>query len=654
MNKRSALAGKFGRMGMCALATLIIVRCPAAAVAATGGYADWSGTTNYTTTGGQGGTTTTVATASAFISAVGSVPPGVIQFSNSINLGTSFVDVRSHKTVLGLGTNATLIGNLRIQTATNVIVQNIFFTNPNAAAGDGDGLTIILRSDHIWVDHCSLYNCSDGCLDITRASDFLTVSWCKFFYTSNGGHNNVDLIGHNDTNGSEDAGKLHVTWHHNWWSTLCVERMPRVRFGRVHSYNNYFNNSVNGVVTNLYCVRAALESQILVEKNFFEKVRNPWEAFVTGAGGTQGKILATNNNVPFLGTAYGVTWGTTTTTVDGTSVVIPGTDTVFTIPYPYTTDETNLVAGIVTNSAGAGRLPVSLFTANPTNGTAPLTVTFTDTSTGLIANRLWNFGDSSTTNTTTNSVSHVYSAGTYTVSLTVSSVAGSNTSSRSNYIVVTGSSSPPVAGFTASPTNGVAPLTVTFTDTSTGTPPLSLSWNLGDSFTTNTAGGASFVHTYAAGTYSVTLTASNSVGTSTLASNNLVAVITPFQAWQLQFFGCTNCSQAQGGADSDGDGMSNTNEFLSGTNPTNSLSALRIISAVRQGDDMAVTWTTAGDHTNRVQASAGDATSGYSNNFVDISGPIGIDGSGDVMTNYVDEGGVTNRPFRYYRIRLVP
>ena len=46
--------------------------------------------------------------------------------------------------------------------------------------------------------------------------------------------------------------------------------------------------------------------------------------------------------------------------------------------------------------------PVASFTGNPTIGTGPLNVTFTDTSTGSITNRFWDFGDSSTTNVTTN------------------------------------------------------------------------------------------------------------------------------------------------------------------------------------------------------------------------------------------------------------
>jgi PKD repeat protein len=212
----------------------------------------------------------------------------------------------------------------------------------------------------------------------------------------------------------------------------------------------------------------------------------------------------------------------------------------------------------------------------------------------------------------------------------------------------------PVANFTASPNSGIELVAVTFTDTSTGTTPLSLNWNLGDSFTTNTAGGASFSHSYAAGLYTVTLTASNSAGTSALVSNALISVITQFQAWQLQYFGCTNCSQAQGDADADGDGLSNTNEFLAGTNPTNPLSGLRITSAVQQGSDIVITWATAGGRTNVVQVSTPASDGSYTNNFSDTGASFVISGAGDATTNYVDSGASTNGPNRYYRIRLVP
>jgi autotransporter-associated beta strand protein len=129
---------------------------------------------------------------------------------------------------------------------------------------------------------------------------------------------------------------------------------------------------------------------------------------------------------------------------------------------------------------------------------------------------------------------------------------------------------------------------------------------------------------------------------------------TAFQQWQMNYFNSTNSAAAAPDADPDGDGMSNTNEFLAGTNPTNSLSGLRIISVVPQSNDVLITWTTAGGHTNAVQATAGDAGGGYATNFTNISGSIIIPGSGDTTTNYVDTGGATNTPSRYYRIRLVP
>jgi len=81
--------------------------------------------------------------------------------------------------------------------------------------------------------------------------------------------------------------------------------------------------------------------------------------------------------------------------------------------------------------------PVAAFTGSPTSGTAPLTVTFTDSSTGSPTSWSWNFGDSSLENATMQNPVHTYaSASTYTVSLNVTNSAGSNTVTRTNYITV--------------------------------------------------------------------------------------------------------------------------------------------------------------------------------------------------------------------------
>ncbi len=82
--------------------------------------------------------------------------------------------------------------------------------------------------------------------------------------------------------------------------------------------------------------------------------------------------------------------------------------------------------------------PVSVFSATPTTGGAPLTVTFTDSSNGSITNRFWHFGDGETRQATGTSVAHTYSVpGTYTVSLTVSGTSGSNTNTRVGLVTAT-------------------------------------------------------------------------------------------------------------------------------------------------------------------------------------------------------------------------
>src|SRR5437870_2900665 len=82
--------------------------------------------------------------------------------------------------------------------------------------------------------------------------------------------------------------------------------------------------------------------------------------------------------------------------------------------------------------------PSANFSGNPLFGQAPLKVTFVDSSTGWITNRLWDFGDGTTTNTTATSVSHTYATrSTNSVTLVASGPTGTSLKSRANYIVVT-------------------------------------------------------------------------------------------------------------------------------------------------------------------------------------------------------------------------
>ena len=104
--------------------------------------------------------------------------------------------------------------------------------------------------------------------------------------------------------------------------------------------------------------------------------------------------------------------------------------------------------------------------------------------------------------------------------------------------------------------------------------------------------------------------------------------------------------------DSDGDGMSNLQEFLAGTDPTNPNSMFLITSVVGIGSDVLINWTTGIGRTNALQWTAGTGDGSYNtNNFADLFIATNTTGTG---TNYLDAGGATNSPARYYRVRLVP
>ncbi len=167
--------------------------------------------------------------------------------------------------------------------------------------------------------------------------------------------------------------------------------------------------------------------------------------------------------------------------------------------------------------------PVARFSALPISGSVPLPVTFTDTSTGTITNRFWDFGDGATSNTAATSVAHTYaSTGTYSVALTVNGPYGTDTNTQANLIAVS-APVPPTAVFSASPTSGVSPLAVTFTDTSTGSI-TNRYWNFGDGTTSNTTA-TSLGHTYSStGTYTVALTVSGSSGANTNTQISVISV----------------------------------------------------------------------------------------------------------------------------------
>ena len=169
--------------------------------------------------------------------------------------------------------------------------------------------------------------------------------------------------------------------------------------------------------------------------------------------------------------------------------------------------------------------PVAAFTASSIDGTAPLTVTFTNKSIGNITSQEWDFGDGNTSNE--QSPTHRYTTpGIYTVALTVSGPGGNNTRTKINHITVDHPA--PVAAFTASAISGTIPFTTTFTDGSTG-PVASWNWDFGDG---NTSNDQSPTYAYTTpGTYTVTLTVNGLGGTDTETTHITVTHPEPVAAF---------------------------------------------------------------------------------------------------------------------------
>ena len=167
--------------------------------------------------------------------------------------------------------------------------------------------------------------------------------------------------------------------------------------------------------------------------------------------------------------------------------------------------------------------PQALLTANRTSGSAPLQVAFSDQSTGTITSWAWDFNNDGTTDATDQHSTHTYTAaGIYSVKLTVNGPNGSDSQTRTSYITVAGSVAP-VANFTANPTFGTVPLTVSFRDQSAGTI-TSWAWDFNNDGVVD-ATGQDPTYTYAtSGTFDVRLTVTGPGGSDTMTrSQHIVA-----------------------------------------------------------------------------------------------------------------------------------
>lgn len=278
------------------------------------------------------------------------------------------IDIPSNTTIVGSGTTAKIVGgNFNLKSgANNIIIRNIEFQDaydyfPQWDPTDGssgnwnsmyDSITI-KGATHVWIDHCTFsdgahpdstngtyfgreYQHHDGTLDISNAADYITASY-NYFHD----HDKTSLIGGSDSATSDD-GHLKITLHHNYYKDV-VQRAPRVRFGQVHIYNNYYEGSTsNSTYPFSYAWGIGKSSKIYAQNNAFSI-----------PGLSAAKIASV-----FSG---GTTLYDSGTLLNGSSVNVASSNSLSTsvgwTPTLYgTIDASSNVATVVKANAGAGKI----------------------------------------------------------------------------------------------------------------------------------------------------------------------------------------------------------------------------------------------------------------------------------------------------------
>ncbi len=242
---------------------------------------------NGKTTGGQGGQEVTVTTLAQLKAALGDNTPRIIYVSGTIKgAGQDPIYVKSNKSIIGKS-GAVLHGlQFFVFGVNNLIFQNLTFRNYVVYAA----IQIKEKSHHIWIDHCDFGNDrTHGWehwgkdITITREADYVTVSWNKFHDTHLSVLISGGIIGH-----EADAGKLHVTMHHNFWYNVS-EREPSMNYGRVHMFNNYHLNNSG------YSIGIRAEGIVRTDNEFFENCGMPIRTQV--AKDPAGYISGLNTNI---------------------------------------------------------------------------------------------------------------------------------------------------------------------------------------------------------------------------------------------------------------------------------------------------------------------------------------------------------------------
>ena len=274
----------------------------------------------------------------------------------------SNIMIPSNTTIIGIADNAGFKnGTLYLKGVSNIVLRNLtvwdsldyfppwYQNSENNFNADMDCITVE-GSTYVWIDHCTLGDTAhvydtvstpageldwvnyDALCDITKGSNYVTVSNCQFL-----NDDKVGLVGSTDTGTTYgDTDKLKVTFHHNYYNNVG-QRLPRVRFGQVHVYNNNYDN------VSSCCVVVGKSAQIYVENNYFSA--NAGKAF---------DVKDKTAGVTSVGNKFVTIKNTTATGIDANW--IPSSVS----GYAYSVDDVANVPTLVNaNTVGAGVWTVS-------------------------------------------------------------------------------------------------------------------------------------------------------------------------------------------------------------------------------------------------------------------------------------------------------
>jgi pectate lyase len=243
--------------------------------------------------GGGSASPTVVSDYDALKNALTSETVKVVHVSGKILIpdgGRITIQDQTGKTIFGLSGSRIVSSDMSkdgsgivyIKRCKNFMIRNIVFEGPGAYDTDGYDNFCIDDCQNFWIDHCEFHDGMDGNLDIKNMSDFISVTWSTFSYEKppkaggSGGaddHRYSSLIGSSD-GATEDESHLNVTFYNCWWGEGCRERMPRMRYGKLHVVNSLFSSSVSN-----HCIRAGYKSDILAAGNYFDNQKLPIDEY---------------------------------------------------------------------------------------------------------------------------------------------------------------------------------------------------------------------------------------------------------------------------------------------------------------------------------------------------------------------------------------